>query len=157
MVLAQANLMDSLHDHHVMTDGCLTLGLELLRQRVGVHPGTFGHFDKSPGCAHWCLAHAVGVHIGWDGAGTVVSVSCGGAFGIEIVIEHPGGYYTQYAHLAAVTVDQGQRVTPGQWIGQTGTTGNSTGPHLHFEVRVTPELGSGVDPAAWLVARGVQL
>ncbi|MFF3373418.1 M23 family metallopeptidase [Streptomyces sp. NPDC002680] len=103
------------------------------------------------------FAVPIGTPVRAVGAGTVVSVSCGGAFGIEIVIEHPGGYYTQYAHLAAVTVDQGQRVTPGQWIGQTGTTGNSTGPHLHFEVRVTPELGSGVDPAAWLSARGVQL
>ncbi|WP_405770458.1 M23 family metallopeptidase [Streptomyces sp. NBC_01538] len=103
------------------------------------------------------FAVPIGTPVRAVGAGTVVSVSCGGAFGIEIVIEHPGGYYTQYAHLAAVTVDQGQRVSPGQWIGQTGTTGNSTGPHLHFEVRVTPELGSGVDPVAWLTARGVQL
>ncbi|MEW2114518.1 M23 family metallopeptidase [Streptomyces sp. NPDC005474] len=103
------------------------------------------------------FAVPIGTPVRAVGAGTVVSVSCGGAFGIEIVIEHPGGYYTQYAHLAAVTVDQGQRVSPGQWIAQTGTTGNSTGPHLHFEVRVTPELGSGVDPVAWLTARGVQL
>ncbi|WP_105970286.1 M23 family metallopeptidase [Streptomyces geranii] len=103
------------------------------------------------------FAVPIGTPVRAVGAGKVVSVSCGGAFGIEIVIEHAGGYYSQYAHLATVTVDQGQRVTPGQWIGQTGTTGNSTGPHLHFEVRVTPELGSGVDPAAWLSARGVQL
>lgn len=103
------------------------------------------------------FAVPIGTPVRAVGAGTVVSVSCGGAFGIEIVIEHAGGYYTQYAHLAAVTVDQGQRVTPGQWIAQTGTTGNSTGPHLHFEVRVTPELGSGVDPAAWLAERGVPL
>ncbi|MGI5456213.1 M23 family metallopeptidase [Streptomyces sp. CA-249302] len=89
------------------------------------------------------------------GAGRVVKVSCGGSFGIEIVIEHPGGYYTQYAHLAAVTVDQGDRVNTGQWIAQSGTSGNSTGPHLHFEVRVTPELGSAVDPVPWLAARGV--
>jgi murein DD-endopeptidase MepM/ murein hydrolase activator NlpD len=87
----------------------------------------------------------------------VVKVSCGGAFGIEVVLRHPDGYYTQYAHLAAVTVDQGERVVPGQWIGQSGTTGNSTGPHLHFEVRVTPELGSGVDPVPWLLKHGVRL
>ncbi|WP_308312108.1 M23 family metallopeptidase [Streptomyces albipurpureus] len=91
------------------------------------------------------------------GAGRVVSISCGGAFGIEIVVQHPGGYYTQYAHLASVTVDQGERVVAGQWIGLAGTTGNSTGPHLHFEVRLTPYLGSSVDPASWLREHGVQL
>jgi murein DD-endopeptidase MepM/ murein hydrolase activator NlpD len=54
-------------------------------------------------------------------------------------------------------VGQGDRVATGQWIGQTGTTGNSTGPHLHFEVRVTPKFGSGLDPVPWLTARGVKL
>jgi len=103
------------------------------------------------------FAVPIGTPVRAVGAGRVVSVSCGGAFGIEIVIQHPGGYYTQYAHLAAVAVDQGERVDTGQWIGQSGTTGNSTGPHLHFEVRVTPEMGSAVDPVPWLAARGVRL
>ncbi|WP_217185240.1 peptidoglycan DD-metalloendopeptidase family protein [Streptomyces sp. AC495_CC817] len=103
------------------------------------------------------FAVPIGTPVRAVGAGRVVKVSCGGAFGIEIVVEHAGGYFTQYAHLAAVTVDQGDRVGPGQWIGQSGTTGNSTGPHLHFEVRVTPELGSGVDPVPWLRKRGVTL
>ncbi|GGX78961.1 M23 family metallopeptidase [Streptomyces fructofermentans] len=99
----------------------------------------------------------IGTPVRSAGEGRVVKVSCGGAFGIEVVVRHPGGYYTQYAHLAAVTVDQGDRVTAGQWIGQSGTTGNSTGPHLHFEVRLTPQLGSGVDPREWMAERGVTL
>jgi murein DD-endopeptidase MepM/ murein hydrolase activator NlpD len=99
----------------------------------------------------------IGTPVRAVGAGRVVRVSCGGAFGIEIVIEHADGYYTQYAHLAAVTVYQGDRVTAGQPIGQSGTTGNSTGPHLHFEARVTAEMGSAVDPVPWLAARGVRL
>ena len=103
------------------------------------------------------FAVPIGTPVRSVGAGRVVRVSCGGAFGIQIVVEHADGYYTQYAHLAAVTVDQGERVTAGQWIGQSGTTGNSTGPHLHFEVRVTPELGSGVDPVPWLRDHGVEL
>ncbi|MGW5736619.1 MULTISPECIES: murein hydrolase activator EnvC family protein [Streptomyces] len=103
------------------------------------------------------FAVGIGAPVRAVGAGRVVSVSCGGGFGIEVVVEHKGGYYTQYAHLAAVTVDQGERVDPGQWVGQAGTTGNSTGPHLHFEVRLTPYLGSGVDPVAWLEDRGVRL
>ncbi|MFI6543438.1 peptidoglycan DD-metalloendopeptidase family protein [Streptomyces prunicolor] len=116
------------------------------------------------GGSRWANRHTgqdfavpIGTPVRAAGAGRVVRVSCGGAFGIEIVIEHPGGYYTQYAHLAAVTVDQGDRVTTGQWIAQSGTTGNSTGPHLHFEVRVTPDMGSAVDPLPWLAQRGVPL
>ncbi|MBL3665114.1 peptidoglycan DD-metalloendopeptidase family protein [Streptomyces sp. M2CJ-2] len=103
------------------------------------------------------FAVPIGTPVRSVGAGRVVKVSCGGAFGIEIVVQHTGGYYTQYAHLAAVTVDQGDRVSPGQWIGQSGTSGNSTGPHLHFEVRVTPEMGSAVDPVSWLAQRGLTL
>ncbi len=116
------------------------------------------------GGARWANRHTgqdfavpIGTPVRAVGSGTVVKVSCGGAFGIEIVVEHPGGYYTQYAHLAAVAVDQGERVSPGQWIGQSGTSGNSTGPHLHFEVRVTPQMGSSVDPVAWLAYHGVTL
>jgi murein DD-endopeptidase MepM/ murein hydrolase activator NlpD len=101
------------------------------------------------------FAVPIGTPVRAVGAGRVVSVSCGGPFGIAVVIQHTEGYCTQYAHLAAVTVDQGEQVSTGKWIGQSGTTGNSTGPHLHFEVRVTPEPGSAVDPVPWLAARGV--
>ncbi len=103
------------------------------------------------------FAVPVGTPVRAAGAGRVVRVSCGGAFGIQIVVEHPGGYCTQYAHLSAVTVDEGDRVATGQRIGRSGTTGNSTGPHLHFEVRTTPETGSAVDPLPWLAARGVDV
>lgn len=103
------------------------------------------------------FAVPIGTPVRAVGAGRVVEVSCGGAFGIEIVIQHAGGYFTQYAHLAAVAVDQGDRVRTGQWIGQSGTSGNSTGPHLHFEVRVTPGAGSAVNPVSWLARHGVRL
>ncbi|MFE0809830.1 peptidoglycan DD-metalloendopeptidase family protein [Streptomyces sp. NPDC058848] len=116
------------------------------------------------GGARWANRHTgqdfavpVGTPVRSVGAGRVVKVSCGGAFGMQVVVQHAGGYYTQYAHLAAVAVDQGDRVRPGQWVGQSGSTGNSTGPHLHFEVRVTPEMGSAVDPVPWLTERGVSL
>ncbi|MDI3402711.1 M23 family metallopeptidase [Streptomyces cavernicola] len=103
------------------------------------------------------FAVGIGAPVRAAGAGEVVRVTCGQGFGIEVVVKHAGGYYTQYAHLAAVTVDQGERVRTGQWLGQAGTTGNSTGPHLHFEVRLTPHYGSGVDPRTWLAERGVEL
>lgn len=103
------------------------------------------------------FAVGIGAPVRSVGAGRVTSVSCGGGFGMQVLVQHPNGYYSQYAHLAGVTVDQGEQVVTGQWIGQAGTTGNSTGPHLHFEVRLTPYLGSGVDPVSWLRERGVYL
>jgi murein DD-endopeptidase MepM/ murein hydrolase activator NlpD len=114
------------------------------------------------GGTRWASRHTgqdfavpIGTPVRAVGEGRVARVSCGGPFGIEVVVEHPGGYFTQYAHLAAVTVDQGQRVAAGQWIAQSGTSGNSTGPHLHFEVRVTPRWGSALDPVPWLASHGV--
>ncbi|MDT9681858.1 M23 family metallopeptidase [Streptomyces sp. TRM76323] len=113
---------------------------------------------------HWARRHTgqdfavdIGTPVRSIGAGRVHAVSCGGAFGIEVVVRHANGWYSQYAHLASVAVEQGQGVAAGQWVGQAGTTGNSTGPHLHFEVRVTPYLGSGVDPLRWLREHGVVL
>jgi murein DD-endopeptidase MepM/ murein hydrolase activator NlpD len=103
------------------------------------------------------FAVPIGTPVRAVGAGRVVKVSCGGPFGIQLVIRHPDGYCTQYAHLAAVAVEEGEPVDTGRWIGQSGTTGNSTGPHLHFEVRVTPEAGSALDPVPWLARHGVRL
>ncbi|MEU9980353.1 M23 family metallopeptidase [Streptomyces sp. NPDC050856] len=114
--------------------------------------------------AHWAKRHTgqdlaveIGTPVRSIGAGRVRSVSCGGAFGIEVVVGHQGGWYSQYAHLSAAGVRAGDRVLAGQWIGQSGTTGNSTGPHLHFEVRLTLYQGSAVDPLRWLRERGVRL
>ncbi|MYU25337.1 transglycosylase family protein [Streptomyces sp. SID8352] len=91
------------------------------------------------------------------GAGQVVSAGWGGSFGYEVVVRHADGRYSQYAHLSAISVRGGQSVGAGQRIGRSGTTGNSTGPHLHFEVRTGPGFGSDVDPVAYLRAGGVTL
>ncbi len=114
--------------------------------------------------AHWAHRHTgqdfavvVGTPVRSVGAGRVHSVSCGGAFGIQVVVRHAGGWYSQYAHLAAPGVVTGQPVVAGQVIGRSGNTGNSTGPHLHFEVRLTPYMGSAVDPVRWLGEHGVRL
>lgn len=71
------------------------------------------------------------------------SCGCGGGFGNYIVVDHGGGLATLYAHCSAIHVSTGQFVEIGDVIGEVGTTGWSTGPHLHFEVRVD---GSRVDP-----------
>ncbi|MFG3658983.1 transglycosylase family protein [Streptomyces sp. NPDC047706] len=91
------------------------------------------------------------------GAGQVVDAGWGGSFGYQVVIRHSDGRYSQYAHLSAISVRSGQSVSAGQRIGRVGSTGNSTGPHLHFEVRTGPGFGSDVDPLAYLRAGGVRI
>ncbi|PJM98423.1 peptidase [Streptomyces sp. CB01201] len=88
-------------------------------------------------------------------SGTVVAAGWGGSYGYQVVIHHPDGRYSQYAHLSAVNVKTGQKVNTGQRIGRSGATGNATGPHLHFEIRTGPAYGSDVDPLAYLRAGGV--
>ncbi|MGI5368321.1 M23 family metallopeptidase [Streptomyces iakyrus] len=89
------------------------------------------------------------VKAGGNGAGD------GPAYGNAVVIKHGNGTYSQYAHLSKVTVRVGQIVKTGQEIAKSGNTGNSSGPHLHFEIRTTPNYGSAVDPVKFLRAKGV--
>ncbi|WP_369274767.1 LysM peptidoglycan-binding domain-containing M23 family metallopeptidase [Streptomyces sp. R11] len=91
------------------------------------------------------------------GAGTVVSAGWGGAYGNQVVIQLADGHYAQYAHLSSLSVSSGQSVTAGQQIGLSGATGNVTGPHLHFEIRTTPDYGSDLDPVAYLRSKGVSI
>ncbi|MZF84652.1 M23 family metallopeptidase [Streptomyces sp. SID5643] len=91
------------------------------------------------------------------GAGTVVSAGWGGAYGNQVVIRLNDGHYAQYAHLSQLSVSAGQTVTAGQQVGLSGATGNVTGPHLHFEIRTTPDYGSDVDPVAFLRSHGVSV
>ncbi|MFI9050606.1 M23 family metallopeptidase [Streptomyces sp. NPDC053427] len=114
--------------------------------------------------SHWAAGHTgqdfavpVGTPVRSAGGGRIESVTCGDGLGISVVVRHRAGLYTEYAHLSAALVSPGQRVVPGERIALSGDTGNSTGPHLHFEVRRTPYLGSGVDPVPWLRQHGVTL
>ncbi|MGW6642427.1 transglycosylase family protein [Streptomyces iakyrus] len=90
-------------------------------------------------------------------SGSVVSAGWGGSYGYQVVVRHADGRYSQYAHLSAISVRDGQSVSAGQRIGRSGSTGNSSGPHLHFEVRTGPGFGSDVDPVAYLRAGGVRI
>ncbi len=84
-------------------------------------------------------ADGVAMYVGWIAG-----------FGKVLILDHGGGLSTVYAHLSSVVVKVGQRVKTGQIIAYTGTSGLSTGPHLHFEVRVN---GKPVNPLRWLKRR----
>jgi murein DD-endopeptidase MepM/ murein hydrolase activator NlpD len=81
-------------------------------------------------------------------AGTVASAGWDpGGFGIKVDIDHGNGYHTWYAHLSRTAVSAGQRVTKGQPIAYVGSTGESTGPHLHYQVMLA---GQPIDPVPYL-------
>ena len=102
--------------------------------------------------------HHAGIDIGgqvgdpvWSAeAGTVRYAGPRGAFGQMVTVDHGFGVTTNYAHCARILVRQGQRVRRGQQLALVGNTGRSTGPHLHFEVRLD---GNAVDPLTYLPAR----
>lgn len=90
------------------------------------------------------IAAPTGTTVTAAAAGTVIMAQWYGGYGNYILIDHGGGYSTGYGHLSAIYVSNGQAVKRGQAIGAVGSTGASTGPHLHFEVRID---GKPVDPA----------
>ncbi|MGW1775943.1 peptidoglycan DD-metalloendopeptidase family protein [Streptomyces sp. NPDC002104] len=118
---------------------------------------------------HQAGGWAAGYHTGIDfavstgtpvraaAAGTVVSSGWQGAYGNAVVIKHDDGRYTLSAHLSSATASAGERVSAGERIGRSGNTGNSTGPHLHFEVRSSNSYGADVNPVTWLNGHGVSL
>jgi murein DD-endopeptidase MepM/ murein hydrolase activator NlpD len=111
--------------------------------------------------APWCASGHF--HSGIDmaaPAGTVVRAAAAGrarvawnpgGYGRYVVVDHGGGVATLYAHLEAAALLSGDDVQAGGEVGRVGSTGLSTGPHLHFEVR---RDGRPVDPTSWLPARG---
>ncbi len=90
-------------------------------------------FAAKVGAPVWTTADGRVANIGWDRSG----------FGTYIEVDHRKGFQTYYAHLSKVEVSLGEEVKRGQLIGRVGNTGRSTGPHLHYEVRVN---GSPVNP-----------
>lgn len=82
------------------------------------------------------IAIPTGTPVYASAAGTVVKAGWYGGYGYLVVIDHGNGYQTYYAHNSSLCVSAGQSVSKGQNISYSGSTGNSTGPHLHFEVRI---------------------
>lgn len=110
--------------------------------------------------------YSSGYHTGWDfstrqgtpvraAAGGVVSYtgSTRGGYGTYVKVKHSDGTTSLYGHLSGYNVKAGQKVRPGQVIARSGNTGNSSGPHLHFEVRKTDRYGGDINPRSWLSSR----
>lgn len=93
------------------------------------------------------LATSAGTGIRPAAAGTVVFAAYKGSYGNLIIVDHGNGVQTYYAHCSALYVSAGQSVDTGTTIGAVGSTGNSTGPHLHFEIRIN---GTPVNPEGYL-------
>jgi murein DD-endopeptidase MepM/ murein hydrolase activator NlpD len=91
------------------------------------------------------------------GDGIVIHAGPMSGYGNAIMIEHANGDVTVYGHEEKVLVTVGERVKAGQLIGLVGSLGQSTGPHLHFEVRIGGEDGEKVDPVSWMADRGVSI
>ena len=117
--------------------GCTSLEFEPVEAAC---PG--GHFHSGVD-----LAAPAGTPVLAPGDG-VARVGVGGPCGIHVVLEHGGGIQTLYCHLSEAAVADGQPVAAAQRIGSVGSSGASTGPHLHFEVH---RAGRAVDPATWLL------
>lgn len=111
----------------------------------------------------WGVLHA-GIDLAADAGTPIHAVAAGtvlaagwvySGYGISVMIDHGGGVQTHYAHQSRTIVQPGQKVKAGQVIGYEGSTGDSTGPHLHFEVHLG--LWNQTDPAPFMRARGVNL
>ena len=90
-----------------------------------------------------------GAPIRATGPGKVVTAEYSGGYGNMVEIEHAGGITTRYAHMSAILVSEGQTVAAGTLVGRVGSTGRSTGPHLHYETRID---GDPADPNRFLRA-----
>lgn len=80
-------------------------------------------------------------------SGTVTFAGSQGGYGRVVYLDHGDGVQTRYAHLSSIAVDEGDTVQAGSELGEVGSTGTSTGPHLHFEYRID---GAAVPPAPYL-------
>ncbi|MGB4590379.1 MAG: M23 family metallopeptidase [Clostridiaceae bacterium] len=131
---------------------------EIKRQETFIKP-TSGRVSSPFGYRTHPVTGSYTLHSGMDFAasagttvvasrnGKVVSAGYSGTYGNLIVISHGNGIETAYAHLSSINVSVGQSVTQGQMIGKVGSTGRSTGPHLHFEVRIN---GTAVNPSKYI-------
>lgn len=118
------------------------LGVSFVRPISGIIMSRFGSRESIRSTPHRGLdiAAPTGTPIKAAAAGTVSKAGYNGSYGKMIIITHGNGVQTLYAHCSQLNVSAGQTISQGQVIGKVGSTGNSTGPHLHLEVRVNGVL-----------------
>jgi murein DD-endopeptidase MepM/ murein hydrolase activator NlpD len=102
------------------------------------------------------LAAPDGTPIRAAGAGVVVAAGPAEGYGNAVLIDHGNGFLTHYGHMSVITVTIGQKVATGQQIGNEGSTGHSTGPHLHFEVH-QGAYKNPIEPTQWMHDHGVDI
>ncbi len=119
-------------------------------------PTDNGYYISSPYGPRWGSFHSgiditaggcYGKNIYASASGTVITAGWHWSYGNYVVIDHGGGYSTLYAHASSLNVSVGQNVVQGQVVAKIGSTGQSTGPHLHFEVRIN---GQRQNPANYV-------
>jgi murein DD-endopeptidase MepM/ murein hydrolase activator NlpD len=89
--------------------------------------------------------------------GVVLRAGSASGFGLAVYVLHENGDVTVYGHMDSILVEPGQYVEAGETIALLGNRGQSTGPHLHFEVHQGGMNGKRIDPVPWLAARGVEV
>lgn len=121
-----------------ISGGKVGLGVPLVKPVSGVISSRFGVRSNIRSSAHTGLdiATSTGTPISAAASGTVTFSGWKGSYGYLMVITHSNGVQTYYGHCSKLYVSAGQTVSQGQTIAAVGSTGNSTGPHLHFEIRV---------------------
>ena len=109
--------------------------LTRLSSPFGYRRDPFNHTAKMHTGMDFVGSYGTPIHATGDGLVVVASMSDGG-YGRQVVIDHGFGYKTRYAHMSSISVTEGERVKRGQEVGKMGSTGRSTGTHLHYEVLV---------------------
>jgi murein DD-endopeptidase MepM/ murein hydrolase activator NlpD len=126
-----------------LTDPLLDQNIPAITAKLFYSTRFFGAYDLDSG--EFVSTHAgvdlklpLGTPLGAVAGGRVLSVSTDDVFGLHVIIEHrhptDGTFYSIYGHLGSATVQAGEAVVPGQTIGRVGMTGNTTGPHLHWQI-----------------------
>ncbi|MBQ0924695.1 M23 family metallopeptidase [Saccharopolyspora endophytica] len=133
---------------------------EKARKAAGFHSPAEGRYTSGFG-SRWGSSHmgidianSIGTPIYSVAPGEVIDAGPASGFGMWVRVQHDDGTVTVYGHVNTIVADEGQRVGAGEQIATMGNRGQSTGPHLHFEVH---EDGTKINPLPWLRERGIDV
>ena len=132
-----------------MSRSPVSLGISLIKPVTGTITSRFGSISRIRSSAHTGLdiGSPSGTSVKAAASGTVIWAGYKGSLGNLVVISHSNGVQTYYGHCSKLLVSAGQKISAGQVIAKVGSTGRSTGPHLHFEIRIN---GSSINPQSYI-------